>query len=101
ATQRMAAAGSFLSTPGSFASNPARSGANRSNTPALARLARALFAPTVFSSAADAPITARRRSPVTCNRLATGLSDTRPYPTRLFKATLQKVCGDRVGAREP
>src|ERR1700744_403549 len=56
-------------------SRPARSGANSNTTSAAARSARALPAPTVFSNAAEAPTTARRRLPLTCKRSATGLSD--------------------------
>src|SRR5690242_3534169 len=71
----MAAGSAFLSTTGRPASKCARLGVNSRITSALAASARAFLAPIVFSSAADAPRTARRRSPLTCRRSATGLSD--------------------------
>src|SRR5579872_2641068 len=62
-----------LSSFGRLASRLLRSGAKSSTTSAVATSPRALLAPTVFSSAAEAPITTSRRSPFTCKRSATGL----------------------------
>src|ERR1700712_4433249 len=71
----MAALGSIFSNVGSALSSCLRFATNSRATSARDASVRALAAPTALSSAAEAPITARRRSPLTCKRSATGLSD--------------------------
>src|SRR6266700_3015455 len=77
AIQIIASFGAFLSMLGSVETSCPRSAANRRITLASEISQRCVLTPILLSTTADAPTTARRRSPLTCSRSATGLSDIR------------------------